>query len=163
MMVSQYGVPRSVLCSEITERVMIRNRLSMISTIQRFQKAGYQIWMDDFGSEYSSLNSLHNYHFDMIKIDMGFFSHLDDRSRQIITSVVAMAKMLGVQTLAEGVETKEQVSFLRKKGENRAETEERVLDDGRLRDIRIVWTPWYQEKKIAGTLAGDGTQYRGVR
>ena len=116
MMVSQYGVPRSVLCSEITERVMIRNRLSMISTIQRFQKAGYQIWMDDFGSEYSSLNSLHNYHFDVIKIDMGFFSHFDDRSRQIITSVVAMAKMLGVQTLAEGVETKEQVSFLRKIG-----------------------------------------------
>lgn len=113
-LVSRYHVPRSVLCFEITERIMLRNRHSMVRTIQRFQQAGYQIWMDDFGSEYSSLNSLHNFQFDVIKIDMGFFSHFDDRSRQIITSVVTMAKMLGVQTLAEGVETQEQVSFLKK-------------------------------------------------
>ncbi|MDD6789513.1 MAG: EAL domain-containing protein, partial [Lachnospira sp.] len=114
--VSQYKVPHSVIRFELTERVIIRNRSSMISTIRQFQKAGYQVWMDDFGSEYSSLNSLHNYHFDEIKIDMGFFSHFDDRSRQIITAIVIMAKMLGVQTLAEGVETKEQVDFLRKIG-----------------------------------------------
>ena len=95
---------------------MIRNHRTLSLTVRRFQKAGYQVWMDDFGSEYSSLNSLHNYHFDVIKIDMGFFSHFDDRSRQIITSVVTMARMLGVQTLAEGVETEEQVSFLRKIG-----------------------------------------------
>ena len=113
-LVSRYHVPRSVLCFEITERIMLRNRHSMVRTIQRFQQAGYQIWMDDFGSEYSSLNSLHNFQFDVIKIDMGFFSHFDDRSRQIITSVVTMAKMLGVETLAEGVETQEQVSFLKK-------------------------------------------------
>ena len=115
-MVRRYQVPRSALRFEITERVMIRNRLSMVSTIRRFQEAGYQVWMDDFGSEYSSLTSLHYYHFDEIKIDMGFFSHFDDRSRQIITSVVMMAKRLGVLTLAEGVETAEQVSFLRKIG-----------------------------------------------
>ena len=114
--VARYRIPKSVLCFEITERVMIRNHLSMSRTIDQFQQAGYQVWMDDFGSEYSSLNSLHNYHFDVIKIDMGFFSHFDDRSRQIITSVVTMAKMLDVQTLAEGVETKEQVAFLKKIG-----------------------------------------------
>ena len=115
-LVSKYNVPRNVLCFEITERVMARNNIGLASTIQRFQKAGYQVWMDDFGSEYSSLNSLHSYHFNVIKIDMGFFSHFDFRSRQIITSVMMMAKMLGVQTLAEGVETEEQVSFLRQIG-----------------------------------------------
>jgi diguanylate cyclase (GGDEF)-like protein len=115
-LVSRYKVPRGALRFEITERVMIRHRNSMVSIISQFQKAGYQIWMDDFGSEYSSLNSLHNYHFDEIKIDMGFFSHFDDRSRQIITAVVVMAKMLGVMTLAEGVETEEQVEFLKKIG-----------------------------------------------
>ncbi len=115
-MVRRCRVPRNLLCFEITERVMIRNRFSMAETIRRFQQTGYQIWMDDFGNEYSSLNSLHNYHFDVIKIDMGFFSHFDDRSRRIIESVVSMAKMLNVQTLAEGVETKEQISFLRKIG-----------------------------------------------
>lgn len=114
--VRRYQIPRTALCFEITERVMIRNHLSMSGTVHKFQQAGYQVWMDDFGSEYSSLNSLHNYHFDVIKIDMGFFSHFDDRSRQIIKSVVTMARMLGVQTLAEGVETHEQVSFLKKIG-----------------------------------------------
>lgn len=114
--VQRYRIPRTVLCFEITERVMIRNHLTMSKMVHEFQHAGYQVWMDDFGSEYSSLNSLHNYNFDVIKIDMGFFSHFDDRSRQIITSVVTMARMLGVQTLAEGVETQEQVSFLKKIG-----------------------------------------------
>ena len=109
-------IPRSLLCIEITERVMLRNRIGMTTAIQQFQDAGYQVWMDDFGNEYSSLNSLHNYHFDVIKIDMGFFKHFDDRSRQIITAVVVMSKMLGVQTLAEGVETAEQVAFLKRIG-----------------------------------------------
>lgn len=116
MMVKRYKIPRTVLHFEITERVVFRNHISMPNTVHKFQQAGYQVWMDDFGSEYSSLNSLHNYHFDVIKIDMGFFSHFDFRSRQIITSVVMMARMLGVQTLAEGVETKEQVAFLKKIG-----------------------------------------------
>ena len=109
-------IPRSLLCIEITERVMLRNRISMSAAIHQFQDGGYQVWMDDFGNEYSSLNSLHNYHFDVIKIDMGFFSHFDDRSRQIITAVVIMSKMLGIQTLAEGVETAEQVAFLERIG-----------------------------------------------
>ena len=115
-MVQYYRIPRTVLHIEITEGVMLRNHNSMSKTIRQFQQGGYQVWMDDFGSEYSSLNSLHNYYFDVIKIDMGFFSHFDDRSRQIITSVVAMARMLGIRTLAEGVETEEQVSFLKRIG-----------------------------------------------
>lgn len=115
-MVQHDQIPRTLLHFEITERVMFRNPVTMAKTVQQFQQAGYQVWMDDFGSEYSSLNLLHSYHFDVIKIDMGFFSHFDVRSRQIITSVVTMARMLGIQTLAEGVETKEQVSFLKKIG-----------------------------------------------
>ncbi len=114
--VKRYEIPRTAIHFEITERVMFQNRLIMANMVNQFQQAGYQVWMDDFGSEYSSLNLLHNYHFDVIKIDMGFFSHFDTRSRQIITSVVTMSHMLGVQTLAEGVETKEQVSFLKKIG-----------------------------------------------
>ncbi|MDX8420564.1 EAL domain-containing protein [Stecheria sp. CLA-KB-P133] len=115
-LVKKYGIPRTILFLEITERVMFQSPVSMAKTVHQFQQGGYQVWMDDFGSEYSSLNSLHNYHFDVIKIDMGFFRNFDDRSRQIITSVVTMARMLRVQTLAEGVETQEQVSFLKKIG-----------------------------------------------
>ena len=63
--------------------------------------------MDDFGSGYSSLGVLKDYSFDEIKIDMSFLSKFDKKARNIIRSVVTMAKRIGVQTLAEGVETKE--------------------------------------------------------
>lgn len=63
---------------------------------------------DDFGSAYSSLNVLHNYHFDELKIDMAFLRNFNEKSRRIL-----MAKELGVHTLAEGAETKAQVDFLK--------------------------------------------------
>lgn len=115
-LVDRYQVPRSLLNFEVTERVMSKNRLSMMSKIYAMQKAGFQVWMDDFGSEYSSLRSLHNFHFDVIKIDMGFFRDFDERSRKIISAIVMMGKELGIQTLAEGVENQEQVAFLTKIG-----------------------------------------------
>lgn len=115
-LVDRYQIPRGLLNFEITERVMARNRISMVSKIHAMQQAGFQVWMDDFGSEYSSLNSLHHFHFDVIKIDMGFFRDFDERSREIISAIVMMAKELGIQTLAEGVENQEQVAFLSKIG-----------------------------------------------
>ena len=72
--------------------------------------------MDDFGSGYSSLNVLKDYHFDEIKLDMMFLSSFNDRSQAILTSTVDMAKKIGIQTLAEGVETEEQFEFLRSIG-----------------------------------------------
>ena len=63
--------------------------------------------MDDFGSSYSSLNVLKDYDFDELKIDMEFLANFSEKSRKIVSSIVRMAKDIGVQTLAEGVETKE--------------------------------------------------------
>ncbi len=111
--VRRHAVPRSCLHVEITESVMAHEQERLSETIARFHNAGYQVWLDDFGSKYSSLNSLHRFDFDVIKIDMGFFRGFDARSRKIITSIVAMAKLLGVGTLAEGVEDEGQVRFLR--------------------------------------------------
>ena len=84
--------------------------------IERFRQAGYEVWMDDFGSGYSSLNTLKDYKFDELKIDMAFLSNFNDVSRIIISSTVRMAKNLGLKTLAEGVETKEQMEFLKSIG-----------------------------------------------
>lgn len=114
--IEKYQVPRKLLRIEITETVLQRNEAKLATMISKFHNAGYQVWLDDFGSEYSSLNALHNYHFDELKIDMGFFRNFDEKSRKIITSVVMMAKVLGMHTLAEGVETKEQADFLRSIG-----------------------------------------------
>lgn len=109
---AKYRIPAGCICAEITETMVAENREEMGLVIRGFHEAGFEIWLDDFGAEYSSLNSLHRCPFDLIKLDMGFFQNFDDKSRAILTNLVSMAKDLGMHTLAEGVETKEQVDFL---------------------------------------------------
>ncbi|MGN1022530.1 MAG: EAL domain-containing protein, partial [Lachnospiraceae bacterium] len=109
----KYRIPAGCICAEITETMVAENREEMGQVIRGFHEAGFEIWLDDFGAEYSSLSSLHRSPFDLIKLDMGFFQNFDDKSRAILTNLVSMAKDLGMHTLAEGVETKEQVDFLR--------------------------------------------------
>ncbi|MDO4537807.1 MAG: EAL domain-containing protein [Coriobacteriales bacterium] len=111
----EYGVPRQMLHVEITESALNDNSELLGREVARFRSAGYQVWMDDFGSGYSSLNTLQDYVFDVVKIDMAFLRNFDEKpkSRVIIASVVNMAKQLGMQTLIEGVETPEQFDFVR--------------------------------------------------
>lgn len=111
-LVTEYEVPKEMLHVEITESVLLENEREMRKTLDDFHKLGYQIWMDDFGSGYSTLNVLKDYDFDALKIDMRFLSDMSSRSLSIVTSIVDMAKKIGIQTLAEGVETREQVDFL---------------------------------------------------
>jgi EAL domain-containing protein (putative c-di-GMP-specific phosphodiesterase class I) len=77
------------------------------------------IWIDDFGSGYSSLNMFSQYKADLTKFDIDFLRHLDDNNgvnRHILKAMVDVAKILGIRRLAEGVETKEQLDFLREIG-----------------------------------------------
>ncbi|MBR1708716.1 MAG: EAL domain-containing protein [Clostridia bacterium] len=110
------NMDRRNLCIEITESVLADNEALMHQYIDRFHEAGYQVWMDDFGSGYSSLNVLKDYQFDELKIDMRFLSDFHTRSKRILASIVHMAKQIDIQTLAEGVETEEQFEFLRNIG-----------------------------------------------
>ncbi|MGN1381300.1 MAG: EAL domain-containing protein [Eubacterium sp.] len=114
--VQNHHIPAHLIHVEITETVMAWNRENLKSLIYQFHDAGIEVWLDDFGSEYSSLNTLHNFRFDELKIDMEFIRNFDDKSRKIIKSIVMMAETLGVHTLAEGVETKEQLEFLKSVG-----------------------------------------------
>lgn len=107
-----YNIDREYIRVEITESIMASDSY-VRSEIERFRLAGYEVWMDDFGSGYSSLNTLKDYKFDELKIDMVFLSNFNEASRTIIRSTVRMAKNLGLKTLAEGVETKEQMDFLK--------------------------------------------------
>ena len=112
----QYEIPRELLNIEITESAFIRHPERLSKYISRFHELGFQVWMDDFGTAYSSLGALKDLKFDELKIDMSFLSTSTDKARDILTSVVDMAKTIGIQTLAEGVETAEQYEFLKKIG-----------------------------------------------
>lgn len=106
--ISRYDLQRDYIRIEVTETALVKEKHNLIQTLRQFQRSGYQVWLDDFGSAYSSLNVLHNYHFDELKIDMAFLRNFNEKSRRIL-----MAKELGVHTLAEGAETKAQVDFLK--------------------------------------------------
>lgn len=114
--VAEYDVPRDYIHVEITESMIVSDAELMTRMIESFRSTGYEVWMDDFGSGYSSLTLLKDYHFDTLKLDMEFLRSFNDRSKAIITSTVTMAKQIDIKTLAEGVETKEQVEFLKEIG-----------------------------------------------
>lgn len=100
---------------EITERESVGSGGFFKENMARFREAGFQVWVDDFGSGYSALNVLQSYSFDLIKLDRPFVRDLDENggaNRKIIKGIVRVAKSLGIHTLAEGVETKEQAAFL---------------------------------------------------
>ena len=116
--VTSTNFPKSKIHIEFTESAFTQDVEYFATVVERFRSAGYGVWMDDFGSGYSSLNLLKDYNFDMLKIDVEFLRGLEQssRTRDIVASVVDMAKKLGIQTLAEGVETEEQYQFLRSIG-----------------------------------------------
>lgn len=113
-LVKKYDVAVENLKLEITERAFTIDLNKQLVMIERLQNAGFIIEMDDFGSGYSSLNSLKDIPVDVLKMDMEFMSKSDryKRSADILQMVVAMAEKLNMPVIAEGVETKEQADFL---------------------------------------------------
>ena len=115
---AKYGIPVDLLHIEVTESALTSGSDFLGQQIKKFRSAGYEIWMDDFGSGYSSFNNLKNFDIDMLKIDMDFLRTFETNKKTavIIATIVNMAKELGIHTLAEGVETQEQYEFLRRIG-----------------------------------------------
>lgn len=114
----KYDLPSELLNLELTESAYTDNPVAMSETMAKLQSKGFTIMMDDFGSGYSSLNILKDISVDVLKIDMRFLSKtkIPGRGENIIASVVRMAKWLHIPVIAEGVETKDQVEFLRSIG-----------------------------------------------
>ena len=108
----EYHVPHAAVKLEITESLMLEDADMFRRVFHMFQEAGFSVWLDDFGSGYSSLNVLQNYSFDVLKFDMFFLHRLTDKGRKLLASLTNMAKTLGIHTLTEGVETEEQRDFL---------------------------------------------------
>jgi diguanylate cyclase (GGDEF)-like protein len=112
------GLCASRLELEITESVVLQNNESTMSMLRQLHEIGVRISMDDFGTGYSSLSYLHSFPFDKIKIDRLFVSDLDANSdcAAIVRAVAGLGKTLGMKTTAEGVETREQLDWLRCEG-----------------------------------------------
>ena len=113
--VAKYNIPKKYLNLEVTESAFSSQNTNLAETIKAFRADGYEVWLDDFGSGFSSFGNLQSYDFDLLKIDMSFLRTFDTnpKSKLIIASIVDMAKKLGIHTLAEGVETKEQYEYLK--------------------------------------------------
>lgn len=114
-LVDSLGVPHEKIELEITESLLTENINKLVEIMTRLKATGFRISVDDFGSGYSSLNLITLLPFDTLKIDGGFFlkNELTDKNKKVISSVVTLAKSLNLETVSEGVETVEQVKFLR--------------------------------------------------
>lgn len=111
----KYGVPLTYLNLEITESAYSDNPKAVKQTVFELRQAGFTVFMDDFGSGYSSLNILEDIEVDILKIDMRFIFRASEniKSRKILTSIIRMAQILDLPTVAEGVETEQQVQLLK--------------------------------------------------
>lgn len=112
------GLSQDALIIEITEHSIGKEPELLQEVIHEFHAAGFSVWLDDFGSEYSSLNILQDYQFELIKLDMKFLRKVsvNPMSRLIIKKVLELAQEAQIETICEGVETKEQADFLRQAG-----------------------------------------------
>lgn len=110
-LVEKYDIPKNCLEIEITETV---DETGIAESIRLLKEHGFTLLMDDFGSGYSSLNMLKDTRFDVIKFDRMFLSNFigSDRGKKIVKYTIKMTKAIGLDMVAEGVETKGQAEFL---------------------------------------------------
>lgn len=113
-LVTKYEISPSRLRLEITESAFALDLKKQVELVEKLQEAGFIVEMDDFGSAYSTLNTLKDIPVDVLKMDMKFMAKAADadRSANIIQMIVGMADKLRMDVIAEGVETKEQADFL---------------------------------------------------
>ena len=114
----RYAIPDGLLELEFTESVMLKDDQIFLHVVEELRRRGFICSLDDFGSGYSSLNILKNLPIQVLKLDILFFRQSVDigRERIIIRNILTMAHELQMKTIAEGVETAEQVEFLKAAG-----------------------------------------------
>ncbi len=115
--VKHYNIPRDLLRFEITESLIAMDMEAMKKESERLRQNGFKVWMDAFGSGYSSLKVLKDFVIDGLKIDMDMIKSFDnERTNIILSAVIDMARRLGIPALSKGVETPEQLDFVKKAG-----------------------------------------------
>ncbi len=119
-LVEKYRIIPSTLKLEITETAIMTGTAGELDMIEQFREYGFQVEIDDFGSGYSSFNTLKDMDVDVLKIDMGFLRTSKpenlEKSMSILNMIISLSKTLGLSVVTEGVETKEQVVKLTQMG-----------------------------------------------
>lgn len=115
LLTEKYGIENHFIEIEITESAFTNDENQILQVVDNLRSSGFRVLMDDFGSGYSSLNILKDINVDVLKIDTRFLEpgrNEKNKGREILESVIRMAKWIGLQTIAEGVETDDQKRFL---------------------------------------------------
>lgn len=113
--IGRYGIGKDYFIIEITEQDMATAPERFYEQLAALRSDGFRVWLDDFGSAYSSLNVFSKMEVDLIKFDMDLVRNLDEKNnvnREILQAITGICRKLGIHTLAEGVETEEQKVFL---------------------------------------------------
>lgn len=113
---TEYSIPPSLLNLELTESAFMEDQELVMKKMSDLHRLGFKIMMDDFGSGYSSLNVLKDMEVDYLKVDMKFLQQINEdngKGEKVLVSVIRMAKLLHMPSIVEGVETAEQVEFLK--------------------------------------------------
>ena len=110
--------PAEFLELEMTESCLMENQEETIKTLNQLRALGVHLAIDDFGTGYSSLSYLKRFPLDVLKIDKSFIDDIphDKSDMEIAATIIAIGQTLGFKVLAEGVETTEQLAFLKQKG-----------------------------------------------
>ncbi len=109
----RHGVPPDRLVLEITETVLVEHTNETLGTLQELKQLGVQVALDDFGTGYSSLSYLHKFPVDVLKVDRSFVHDWNQQAGELITAIIRLGHTLGLHTVAEGVESAEQLRLLR--------------------------------------------------
>ena len=112
------GMDSNLLELEITEGILIESKTYVLQLLQGLRKRGIKIALDDFGTGYSSLNYLKELEFDTLKIDKSFIDQIDEEGKgsSILNTIIDLVQQLGLELIAEGVETYSQMHFLEDRG-----------------------------------------------
>jgi diguanylate cyclase len=116
--IGEAGIDPTSLCLEVTEEVVLRDADAAIETLRALKDLGVTISMDEFGSSHSSLGALKRIPLDTLKVDRSFVAGLGEEASEgedaaIVSAVINMAHALGLVTVADGVETREQLEYLK--------------------------------------------------
>ncbi len=151
MALNKYRVSASTLELEITEGVLMSGHTYIDDALNALSSLGVKLAMDDFGTGYSSLSYLRNYPFNILKIDRSFINDIteDHADQELVNATIAMAHGLGLNVIAEGVETEAQLAHLEAQGCDYAQG-------------YLISKPVSCEK-IAEMLKGRGKEIKGVR
>ncbi len=145
---------------EVTESALFKDYQRALDNLRRLKALGVRIAMDDFGTGFSSLSTLQSFPFDKIKVDKSFVENIyrDERATVIVKAVLGLGRSLDIPVVAEGVETDEQLQFLR--GEHCAEVQGYAIGRPAPADTLGAWTNALPAELIAAVLGKDAPPLR---